>query len=80
MALQRSYDSLEKRIAELQQQEELDAIRPDLDGGQIMQILGIPPGPVVGEAYRFLLDLRLDRGPLGEDSAREALLAWWAAR
>lgn len=79
-ALQRSYDSLERRIAELQEQEELDAIRPDLDGGQIMQILGIPPGPVVGEAYRFLLDLRLDRGPLGEDSAREALLAWWAAR
>lgn len=79
-ALQRSYDSLERRIAELQQQEELDAIRPDLDGAQIMEILGITPGPVVGEAYRFLLDLRLDRGPLGEDDAKAALLAWWAAR
>ena len=63
MALQRSYDSLEKRIVELQAQEELDAIRPDLDGSQIMQILGIPPGPEVGQAYRFLLDLRLDRVP-----------------
>lgn len=79
-ALQRSYDSLEKRIAELQAQEELDSIRPELDGQQIMEILQVTPGPVVGEAYRFLLDLRLDRGPLGEEAARESLVAWWAAR
>ncbi len=79
-ALQRSYDSLERRITELAAQEQLDAVRPELDGRAIMELLGLPPGPVVGEAYRFLLDLRLDRGPLGEDDAREALLAWWAAR
>ena len=80
IALQRTYDHLEERIAELAAQEELAAIRPDLDGQQIMAILQIAPGPVVGEAYRFLMDLRLDRGPLDEDQATEALLAWWAAR
>ena len=78
--LQRNYDHLEERIAELAAQEELAAIRPDLDGQQIMAVLAIPPGPVVGEAYRFLMDLRLDRGPLGEEQATEALKAWWAAR
>ncbi len=78
--LQRTYDSLERRIAELAAQEEMASIRPDLDGRAIMEILGIAPGPVVGEAYEFLLDLRLDRGPMSEDLAREALLAWWAAR
>jgi poly(A) polymerase len=78
--LQRSYDSLEARITELGMQEELASIRPDLDGRAIMEILGIAPGPVVGEAYQFLLDLRLDRGPLDDDAATEALLAWWAAR
>lgn len=80
IALQRSYDSLERRIAELAQEEELAAIRPDLDGRAIMEILDIPPGPVVGEAYQFLLDLRLDRGPLDPQTAKDALLAWWAAR
>ena len=80
LALQRSYDSLEQRIARLAEAEELASIRPDLDGRAIMEILGIPPGPVVGEAYQFLLDLRLDRGPLDEQTAREALLAWWGAR
>jgi poly(A) polymerase len=80
LALQRSYDALERRIEQLQAQEELAAIRPDLDGNDIMRILGLPPGREVGEAYRFLMDLRLDRGPLGPDLAREALLAWWAAR
>ena len=79
-ALQRSYDSLEERIAVLEQQEALDSIRPDLDGRAIMAILGIPPGPLVGEAYQFLLDLRLDRGPLDDETAAEALLAWWGAR
>jgi poly(A) polymerase len=79
-ALQRAYDHLEERIAQLQAQEELDSVRPDLDGQEIMRILGIPPGPQVGQAYRFLLELRLDRGPLDHDQATEALLAWWAAR
>ncbi len=78
--LQRAYDSLEARIAQLAEQEELAAIRPDLDGQAIMEILGIGPGPQVGDAYRFLLDLRLDRGPLEPDQAKEALLSWWAAR
>jgi len=80
LALQRAYDHLEERIIQLQAQEEMDAMRPDLDGQEIMRILGISPGPVVGEAYRFLLDLRLDLGPMDADTAREALLAWWAAR
>ena len=64
----------------LAEAEELDSIRPDLDGGQIMAILGIEPGPEVGEAYRFLLDLRMDRGPLSEADATEALKSFWAAR
>jgi poly(A) polymerase len=78
--LARTYDQLEQRIAQLSAQEQLDAIRPDLDGQQIMAILGLSPGPEVGQAYRFLLDLRLDRGPLGPQLAEEALRAWWAAR
>ncbi|MGA1699544.1 MAG: CCA tRNA nucleotidyltransferase [Candidatus Nanopelagicales bacterium] len=79
-ALQRAYDSLEQRIAQLSEQEELAAIRPDLDGNQIMQILGIPPGREVGAAYNHLLELRLDRGPLGPDEAERELRAWWEAR
>jgi poly(A) polymerase len=75
-----TYDHLEERIARLREQEELDAIRPDLDGTEIMAILGIPPGPLVGEAYRHLLELRMERGPLGHDSAVEELRSWWAAR
>jgi poly(A) polymerase len=77
-ALQRSYDSLEQRIAALRAQEELDAIRPDLDGNAIMQLLGIPPGPLVGKAYKHLLALRMERGPLGAEEA-EAELRRWAA-
>jgi poly(A) polymerase len=77
-ALQRSYDSLERRIAELRRQEELDAIRPDLDGNEIMRILGVQPGPLVGKAYKHLLALRMERGPLGRDEA-EAELRRWAA-
>lgn len=80
LRLQRTYDELEERIAVLAEQEELGSIRPDLDGGQIMSILGISPGPEVGEAYRFLLDLRMDRGPLSEADATEALQAFWSAR
>ncbi|MFF0266023.1 CCA tRNA nucleotidyltransferase [Kribbella sp. NPDC004536] len=79
-SLRAAYDDLEARIARLQEQEELDALRPDLDGNQIMQILGIPPGREVGEAYKFLMNLRLDEGPLGETRAREALLNWWSER
>ncbi|MFT3971360.1 MAG: CCA tRNA nucleotidyltransferase [Micropruina sp.] len=78
--LRTAYEQLEWRIDELAKQEELDAIRPDLDGTQIMAILGIPPGRAVGEAYKYLLEKRIDDGPLGEDGAREALLAWWTAR
>ena len=75
--LRRTYDDLEARIAELQEQEELDSIRPDLDGNQIMELLGIGPGREVGEAYRFLLELRLDNGPMSEEDAGAALLEWW---
>ncbi|RXZ48263.1 CCA tRNA nucleotidyltransferase [Agromyces binzhouensis] len=75
-----AYDDLEERIARLAEEEELAAVRPELDGQQIMEILGVRPGPVVGEAYRHLLEVRLDEGPIGPDAARERLLAWWAAR
>ncbi|NQW71979.1 MAG: CCA tRNA nucleotidyltransferase [Actinobacteria bacterium] len=79
-ALQHAYDSLEARIAVLAEQEELNSLRPDLDGAQIMSVLGIAPGPVVGEAYRYLMELRLDRGPLSEQQATDELTAWWASR
>jgi len=78
--LQRTYDSLEERIEVLAAEEELASIRPDLDGADIMRILGIPAGPEVGEAYRFLLELRLDRGPLDPALAEAELRAWWSAR
>jgi poly(A) polymerase len=78
-ALQRSYDSLEERIAALRAQEELDAIRPDLDGNAIMRLLGIPPGPMVGKAYKHLLALRMERGPLGPEEAEAELRRWAAA-
>ena len=73
-------DELEARIAELREQEEVDAIRADLDGAQIMEHLGIGPGRDVGQALGFLLELRMDEGPLGEDEARRRLDAWWAER
>jgi len=75
-----AYDDLEARIATLQEAEELAAIRPDLDGTQIMAILGVGPGPVIGEAYRFLLELRMDQGPLAPDEAERLLREWWAGR
>jgi poly(A) polymerase len=78
--LRRSYDELEARIARLSEEEELASIRPDLDGNQIMEILGIPAGPQVGAAYTFLLELRLDNGPMAYDDARAALLEWAAGR
>ncbi|WP_079428636.1 MULTISPECIES: CCA tRNA nucleotidyltransferase [Streptomyces] len=77
-ALSRTYDGLEERIAQLQEQEELDAIRPDLNGNEIQQILEIGPGPAVGKAYAFLLDLRLENGPMGHEAAVAALKQWWA--
>lgn len=76
--LRRAYDELEYRIDELAQQEELDAVRPDLDGNQIMQILQIKPGKDVGLAYNYLLERRLESGQLGPEKAKEELLAWWA--
>jgi poly(A) polymerase len=79
-ALSARMDDLERRIADLKSREELDAIRPDLDGTQIMERLGIGPGRAVGEAREFLLDLRLEEGPLGEEEAGRRLDAWWAAR
>jgi poly(A) polymerase len=74
--LARAYDGLEERIAELGEQEELAAIRPDLNGDDIMAILGVRPGPLVGRAYRYLLELRLEHGPLGRDRATQELLGW----
>jgi poly(A) polymerase len=79
-ALAERMDRLEERIAALRAQEELDRIRPDLDGNQIMEHLGIGPGREVGQARQFLLDLRLDEGPLGEEEAYRRLDEWWAAR
>jgi poly(A) polymerase len=79
-ALQATYDHLEARIAELAEQEQLDAVRPELDGQQIMQILGIDPGPDVGAAYRHLLELRLERGTVGTQVATDELKSWWEQR
>lgn len=78
--LARRMDSLEERIAELQEKEELAAMRPDLDGKQVMDHLGIAPGREVGQALDFLLELRLEEGPLGEEEAFKRLDAWWAER
>ncbi|MGM7670617.1 CCA tRNA nucleotidyltransferase [Microbacterium sp. A93] len=75
-----AYDDIEKRIADLREQEELDSMRPELDGNQIQGILGIKPGREVGQAYKFLLDLRLDEGMLGPDVVEQRLREWWAAR
>ncbi|MFE2348393.1 CCA tRNA nucleotidyltransferase [Kitasatospora cineracea] len=77
-ALARTYDSLEERITALQAQEELDAIRPALDGNEIMELLGLRPGPAVGRAYKHLLELRLEHGPMAHEEAVAALRAWWA--
>jgi poly(A) polymerase len=77
-ALARRMDELEARITELGEQEELQALRPDLDGNQIMELLGIGPGRAIGQALDFLMELRLDEGPLGEEEAARRLRAWWA--
>jgi poly(A) polymerase len=75
-----AYDDLERRIERLAAEEELAAVRPELNGNEIAEILDIKPGPVLGEAYKYLLSVRLDDGPIGKSAAREKLLAWWAAR
>ena len=78
--LQETYDDLERRISELQAAEDLNRVRPDLDGNAIMELLDIPAGPQVGEAWRYLKELRLDAGPLSREDAEAALLQWWAQR
>jgi poly(A) polymerase len=78
--LRRTYDDLEARIARLMEQEELAAVRPALDGNRIMELLGIPPGREVGQAYNFLLELRLDRGPMEPEEAEAELRRWWETR
>ncbi|WP_114587534.1 CCA tRNA nucleotidyltransferase [Microbacterium arborescens] len=78
--LKSAYDDIERRIDELAAAEELGAMRPELDGNRIQEILGIRPGREVGEAYRFLLDIRLDEGMIGQDAAEQRLREWWAAR
>ncbi|MFP4311311.1 MAG: CCA tRNA nucleotidyltransferase, partial [Nitriliruptoraceae bacterium] len=79
-AIQRRVDELEARVAELKEQEELEAMRPPVDGNTIMRHLGLEPGPVVGEAWQHLLEVRMDRGPLPEEEALAELDAWWAER
>ena len=79
-ALSATYDSLEERIKEISEKEDLARVRPDLDGNAIMELLDLQPGPDVGRAWRFLKDLRLERGPLDRDEAEAALRDWWASR
>jgi poly(A) polymerase len=79
-ALSAAYDTLERRIAELQEREELAAIRPDLDGNEIMRLLDIPAGPMVGRAYQYLLALRMEHGPLGQERAAAELRKWYSAQ
>lgn len=78
--LQSNYDGLETRIAELAAKEDLARVRPDLDGNAIMELLGIPAGPLVGEAWNYLKEMRLDRGPMEPEQATEELLKWWSLR
>jgi poly(A) polymerase len=78
--LARTYDGLEARIAKLAEEEELSKIRPDLDGAQVMSLLGIKPSADVGKALDFLMELRMEHGPLGEERATEELIQWWKAR
>jgi poly(A) polymerase len=78
--LSHAYDDLEQRIVQLSEEEQLNAIRPDLSGEQIMEILDLKPGPDVGRAYKFLLELRLDEGPISYEEAKIRLLAWWESR
>ncbi|MFE3542033.1 CCA tRNA nucleotidyltransferase [Nocardia sp. NPDC059177] len=77
-ALRSTYDELEDRIATLRAQEDLARVRPDLDGNAIMELLGLQPGPQVGKAWKYLKDLRLDRGPMTREEAEAALREWWS--
>ncbi|MCL4445993.1 MAG: CCA tRNA nucleotidyltransferase [Actinobacteria bacterium] len=79
-ALAKRMDELETRIEELREREEIDSIRPDLDGVEVMELLGIPPGPLVGKALAYLLDVRIEEGPLSRDEAAERLAVWWGER
>ncbi|HVE96362.1 MAG TPA: CCA tRNA nucleotidyltransferase [Pseudonocardiaceae bacterium] len=76
LALQRTYDDLEARIERIRADENLAAVRPDLDGNAIMELLGLPPGPLVGQAWRHLKEVRLDRGPLSREEAEDELRRW----
>jgi poly(A) polymerase len=78
MLFAQAMDEMESRVKELQQREDLDAIRPDLNGSQIMEILDIEAGPEVGRAYKHMLEYRLDNGPVDEAQARTELLRWWS--
>ena len=78
--LARTYDALEGRIARLAAEEELAAVRPELDGNEIAEVLGIKPGPVLGRAYKYLLSVRLDEGPIGKEAAAALLRQWWQER
>jgi poly(A) polymerase len=78
--LRRTYDDLEQRIARLREQEELESIRPDLDGNAIMAILGVPPGPLVGKAWQHLKEVRLEQGPLSPEAAEAELRRWWSTQ
>jgi poly(A) polymerase len=75
--LSKRMDELEARIAELAAQEEIAAMRPELDGARVMELLGVPAGPIVGAALEFLLEIRLEEGILGDDEAVKRLMAWW---
>lgn len=79
-ALQASYDQLEKRIAEVAEHEELKAIRPDLDGTEIMELLNLKPGKLVGEAYKHMLEIRMEQGPLDKEDAIKELMKWWQSK
>jgi poly(A) polymerase len=78
--LAHAYDDLEQRIKVLQEQEELDSLRPELDGAAIMELLNLKPGPEVGQAYKFLMEIRLDEGEIGRAEAEKRLLSWWQSR
>jgi poly(A) polymerase len=78
--LAHAYDDLEQRIKILQEQEELDSLRPELDGAAIMELLGLKPGPEVGQAYKYLMEIRLDEGEIGRAEAEKRLLSWWQSR
>lgn len=78
--LAHAYDDLEQRIKVLQEQEELDSLRPELDGAAIMELLNLKPGPEVGQAYKYLMEIRLDEGEIGRAEAEKRLLSWWQSR